>query len=101
MTCTRGCSSQAISSCANEDSLTEAASQLVDLLVQSTFREILDRFHVVSQFASIAKCALDGDWPPVKVVFSSNFSQVEGLEFSKSVWGKYMFRIHSLAGTVS
>jgi hypothetical protein len=101
MTCIGGCLPQTFSSCANEDVLAEASNQIVEVLVQATFQEFLSQFHIVNQIASIARCGLDSDMPPVEVVYSTDFSQVERLTFSQSVWGKYMFRIQSLAGTVS
>lgn len=65
------------------------------------FKDTLQRFPEVHALAQFARCSYSGDWPPVHYVYAPGFRGVRQLVFSPTLWGKYMFRVHSVAGVRS
>lgn len=66
------------------------------------FKSVLtEQFRDLHVLAEYARCSWSADWPPARFTYSPDYSSVSMLTFQKTLWGKYMFRIHGSAGVRS
>jgi len=65
-------------------------------------RDALMRFSDMHLLAQIGRrCAYTGPWPPVTFSHAASFQEVSSIRFAHSLLGKYMFRVHNVAGVRS
>ena len=66
---------------------------------EESFVAAMHHFLEIREYRSRTKfCKYLEDWPPVTHTYTDDFRSLVSIHFANTVWGKYLFRIHSLVG---